>query len=162
MSAQMYINGQADSGCLPSSLGSREARTGHCANDAFSDGTGSNIRSAFGWRTTVDPRRFHRQMEWCNSFGCSPVRHRKTTPSIPSPLRLPAVRRLWSSMPGKIHRTGVWTNVSVTPVGTVVPTISSIVELPPSGDLGVGMTVTYTVGMSEAATASVLRPEPRL
>ena len=39
-------------------------------------------------------------------------------------------------------------------IDTTTPTISSLVENPSSGDLGVGKTITYTLGMSEAVTVN--------
>ena len=53
-------------------------------------------------------------------------------------------------------------NISVTPVGTVAPTISSIAESPSSGDLNAGKTVTYTVNMSENVTVNTAGGTPQL
>ena len=47
-------------------------------------------------------------------------------------------------------------------IDTVTPTISSLVENPSSGDLGVGKTITYTLGMSEAVTVNTAGGSPTL
>ena len=47
-------------------------------------------------------------------------------------------------------------------IDTTAPTISSLVETPSSGDLGVGKTITYTVGMSEVVTVNTAGGSPTL
>ena len=47
-------------------------------------------------------------------------------------------------------------------IDTTTPTISSLVENPSSGDLGVGKTITYTLGMSEVVTVNTAGGSPTL
>ena len=47
-------------------------------------------------------------------------------------------------------------------IDTTTPTILSLVENPSSGDLGVGKTITYTLGMSEVVTVNTVGGSPTL
>ena len=151
-SAQMYINGQAESGSFAAALGS-----------VGSDGTLSQtLQTTAGQQYTLS--------FWLANNGSSPDDFTAKWNGATVLALTSAPSQNYTEYTFTVTATGStstlefdarqdpshWSldNVSVTPVGTVVPTISSIAELPLSGDLGVGKTVTYTVGMSEAVTVS--------
>ena len=66
----------------------------------------------------------------------------------------------WSGDAANLSLTGL--TPSGPQIDTTTPTISSLVEKPSSGDLDVGKTVTYTVGMSEVVTVNTAGGSPTL
>ena len=161
-SAQMYINGQAESGSFAAALGS-----------VGSDGTLSQtLQTTAGQQYTLS--------FWLanNSSSSDDFTAKWNGATVLALTSTPA--QGYTEYTFTVTATGGtstlefdarqdpshWSldNISVTPVGTVAPavgtvapTISSIAESPSSGVLNAGKTVTYTIGMSEAVTVTARR-----
>ena len=159
-SAQMYINGQAESGSFAAALGSMG-----------SDGTLSQtLQTTAGQQYTLS--------FWLANNGSSPddFTAKWNGASVLALTSAPA--QGYTEYTFTVTATGStstlefdarkdpshWSldNISVTPVGTVAPTISSIAELPSSGDLNAGKTVTYSIAMSENVTVNTTGGTPTL
>ena len=159
-SGQMYINGQAESGSFAAALGSMG-----------SDGTlNQTLQTTAGQQYTLS--------FWLANNGSGPndITAKWNGASVLALTNAPA--QGYTEYTFTVTATGStstlefdarqdpshWSldNVSVTPVGTVAPTISSIAELPSSGDLNAGKTVTYTINISENVTVNTAGGTPTL
>ena len=157
-SGQMYINGQAESGSFAAALGS-----------VGSDGTLSQtLQTTAGQQYTLS--------FWLANNGSGPddITAKWNGATVLALTNAPA--QGYTEYTFTVTATGStstlefdarqdpshWSldNISVTPVGTVAPTISSIAETPSSGDLNAGKTVTYTIGMSENVTVNTAGGTP--
>ena len=75
---------------------------------------------------------------------------------------LPNGVHVFSATATNTHGTSAGSAPDAITVGTLGPTISSVVELPSSGDLAVGQTVTLTLNMSGATTVNTSGGTPTL
>ena len=162
-SAQMYINGQAESGSFAAALGS-----------VGSDGTLSQtLQTTAGQQYTLS--------FWLANNGSSPDDFTAKWNGATVLALTSAPSQNYTEYTFTVTATGStstlefdarqdpshWSldNISVTlvtPVDTVAPTISSIAESPSSGVLNAGKTVTYTVNLSENVTVNTAGGTPTL
>ena len=166
-SAQMYINGQAESGSFAAALGS-----------VGSDGTLSQtLQTTAGQQYTLS--------FWLANNGSSPDDFTAKWNGATVLALTSAPAQGYTEYTFTVTANGStstlefdarqdlshWSldNISVTPVGTVAPTvgtvaptISSLAETPTSGELNSGKTVTYTVNLSEKVTVKTVGGTPRL